>query len=156
MACKHEGGTDPCERYADKHCIAKHRIRSKQYYKDHLESCKRKINAYMATYIEYSGSTASPANLGASAELVVAADLLHRGFAVTRPLNVNGPHDLHVEISNKWYGIQVRHGCKNRNSKSIRASFGAAVSPILAAVFRNEVQYYGNKKTGALLPRELK
>jgi hypothetical protein len=43
----------------------------------------------------------------------VAADLLSRGLAVTKPLNVNGAHDLHAKCGDQWFTFQVKTGQLN-------------------------------------------
>lgn len=71
--------------------------------------------------------------IGAACELLVRADLLHRGFEVTVPVNPAATHDLHVELpSVGWTGVSVK--AARRAGKRLRNDRGRINSPILALV----------------------
>ncbi len=116
----------------------------------------QKWRAYAKTNVVCSNSKATSADAGQAGELLVAADLLHRGFPITKPFNINGPHDLHAKIGNQWLGIQVKLSSKNHKTGTLGLAGSARkiLSPIIALVFlpTKEIQYRGNPN----LPDELK
>jgi hypothetical protein len=77
------------------------------------------------------------ANIGVACELFVMADLLRRGFQVTKPLSAWAKHDMHVKLGSKWYGVQVKAGRLNTktNFVSLRESKKKLNSPIIAVVY---------------------
>jgi hypothetical protein len=58
----------------------------------------------------YFPTPATSSDIGQAGEHLVAADLLRRGLIGTKPLNTNGPHDLHFKFSEGWKTIQVKLG----------------------------------------------
>ena len=63
----------------------------------------------MSEQIQFGGKV-SASDSGAAAELMVAADLIDRGFDVFRNLSPNGPIDLVVLAGGKLYRVQVKRG----------------------------------------------
>jgi hypothetical protein len=97
-------------------------------------------------------------NLGQAGEYLVAADLLNRGFEVTKPLNVNGPHDLHAKCGGRWLTFQVKLGYLNRNTGNLRfpTSSKRIYSDVAVAVDLTDrrVRYF--PKNIPELPQELR
>lgn len=93
---------------------------------------------------------------GQAAEHLTAADLLHRGLFVTKPLNTNGPHDLHVRVRGVWITIQVKTGQVGMDSGTItiRTPKSGITSDIIAAVDLQtmRVRYLPNEQP---VPEEL-
>jgi hypothetical protein len=79
---------------------------------------------------------ATKSDLGQAAEFFVASDLMHRGLEVTKPLNINGPDDLHVRASGRWWNVQAKHGALNMKTHRLhcKKSKAAMTSDILAVV----------------------
>jgi hypothetical protein len=77
------------------------------------------------------------ANIGVACELFVMADLLRRGFQVTKPLSAWAKHDMHVKLGSKWYGVQVKAGRLNTKTNfiSLREAKKKLNSPIIAVVY---------------------
>ena len=74
----------------------------------------------------------------AACELLVRADLSHRGFQVTVPVSPTAKHDCHVELpSVGWKGVQIKAARYNNRSGNLNLYNGSRgnVSPILALVF---------------------
>lgn len=120
MACKHEGGTDPCDERSGNSCAAW----ARRYEAIHRPPGSR------LTGQERGRSTAA-------GELLVQADLSRRGYEVTVPVSPTALHDLHVELpSVGWRGVQVKVGRLNlrTNVISMRSSKAKVRSPILALV----------------------
>ena len=92
---------------------------------------------------------ATKADAGQAAEFLVCSDLLARQLKVTKPLNINGPHDVHFKTHNSWYTVQVR-SCR-RNPRTGILSLGYSrddiASDIIAAVFLPtfQIRYIANK-----------
>jgi hypothetical protein len=81
----------------------------REYYQNNREQRIQTSREYAQKNIEHGGPRGRQGAIGASAELLVAADLMVRGFGVTRPLNPSAVHDLHVEFpSVGWKGVQVK------------------------------------------------
>lgn len=79
---------------------------------------------------------ATNSDLGQAAEFFVASDLLRRDLEVTKPLNINGPDDLHVRASGRWWNVQVKHGTLSPRSRRLncKVSKQKVSSDILAVV----------------------
>ena len=90
---------------------------------------------------------------GASCELFVMADLLSRGFEVTKPLSAQAKHDLHVKLGSKWYGVQVKAARYNTSTGKLHKQTRGA-SPVLALVYLPlwKIDYRAGTET---LPNEL-
>lgn len=74
--------------------------------------------------------------IGAACEFLVAADLLSRGLEVTRPVNPQAKHDLHVDLpSVGWKGVQVKAARKDRKRLRLDRGIRNIESPILALVY---------------------
>ena len=72
----------------------------------------------------------------ASCEHFVLADLMRRGYDVTKPLSPTAKHDLHVKIGDRWYGVQVKSARYNPNTGNVtKARRIDCESPILALVY---------------------
>jgi hypothetical protein len=145
VACKHEGGTDPCIRNPTRSCVARQRIFSK---------------GYEVQNIMFGNSPATSGNVGQAAEYLVASDLLNRGLSVTKPLNVNGADDLHVRCTSGWKSVQVKSGRKNRKTGTIKPVHygdrrGRTTSDILAAAYLPDRQIRYISNTDEPLPKEL-
>lgn len=56
-------------------------------------------------------------HLGAASEMVVAADLLRRGYPVFRSMTHQSPFDLVVMVGSKLYRVEVKTGYKDRNGR---------------------------------------
>lgn len=88
---------------------------------------------------------ATNSDLGQAAELFVASDLLLRGLEVTKPLNINGPHDLHVRASGRWWNVQAKHGTLNTRTNRLHCKTNKDNMPadILAVVHlpTNRIDY---------------
>ena len=87
----------------------------------------------------YRAGRGTPADVGQACEYFVAADLLSRGLPVTKPLNVNGPHDLHVKCGSSWITVQVKAAEVNKKTGRFRANNShrrdcPVTSDVLAAV----------------------
>jgi hypothetical protein len=77
----------------------------------------------------------TPCDRGQASEHFVACDLLSRGLLVTKPLNINGPHDLHAKCGKKWFTFQVKSGKVNRKTGTLRPNHTTgATSDIIVAV----------------------
>lgn len=96
---------------------------------------------------------------GEAGELLVAADLLTRGQEVTKPFNRNGPDDLHVRASGRWWNVQVKVAAKISKGRptleGVRRGGQVITSEILAIVHlkKKRVRYISN--TSLPLPEEL-
>jgi hypothetical protein len=117
MACKHEGGSDLCVRDRWGCCP----VRSREYNRQN--------------FVSRSGK-GTPCDLGQACEYLVAADLLDRGLLVTKPININGAHDLHAKCGRKWYTLQVKAGRVNRQTGTLSSNrnYRTISSDILVAV----------------------
>lgn len=72
----------------------------------------------------------------AACEHFVLADLLRRGFEVTKPISPTAKHDLHAKIDGKWRGVQVKAGRFYESTRKIHLSHSSRVSsPIIARVY---------------------
>lgn len=82
---------------------------------------------------------ASPsATKGTINELMVVADLLERGFEVTRPVVDNGA-DCHTRIGGLWYSVQVKSGnAKNAFGGGNRRSI---ITDLVALVRDKKITY---------------
>lgn len=141
MPCKHEGGADPCEMYK-RECIVKGRARSLRYTNKFIETVQN----------VKSGA------IGAAGELLVGADLMLRGFSVTKPMDPTAKHDLHVDLpSVGWVGVQVKVVKRNRKTGSwiFSAVSEDRRSPVYAFVLprTKEIRYEAGSQP---LPDELK
>ena len=67
----------------------------------------------------YANSKGTASDAGQAGELLVAADLLRRGLPATKPLNTNGPDDLHAKFGEVWKTIQVKLGLVNQRTGNI-------------------------------------
>lgn len=96
----------------------------------------------------------TPSNLGQAAEHLVASDLLSRQLRVTKPLNVNGAHDLHAYMAGEWRTIQVK-SARRRPTGLLANTFVGVTSDILALVWlpTKEIRYIA--KNIPSLPAEL-
>jgi hypothetical protein len=88
----------------------------------------------------YSKAKATKSDAGQAGEYLVAADLLCRRCRVTKPININGAHDLHAYASGAWRTIQVKLGRKCEKTGTIsgeQRKTGARriMSDILAVVY---------------------
>jgi hypothetical protein len=124
MPCKHEGGSDPCERYKSGNCKACLR----RYRQEHIES----VHEYERNRTG-GGGKGTNSDRGQAGEFLVAADLLSRGLPTTKPLNINGAHDLHAKCAGAWFTIQVRLARINTKTGALQArERSGIVSDILA------------------------
>lgn len=95
-------------------------------------------------------SRPSNSDSGQAGEHLVAADLLTRGLHVTKPLNTNGPHDLHFRLSSGWVTVQVKLGRVRTSTGEIAAPGGRQMrnilSDVLALVYLPEkrIRYVAN------------
>ena len=64
-----------------------------------------------------SDSRAKGSNLGAESELIVSADLLHRGFEVYRNVSAWGSSDLVVKNGKSLFTVEVRTGYLDKHGK---------------------------------------
>jgi hypothetical protein len=87
-------------------------------------------------------------DVGQAIEFFVAGDLLARGLKVTKPLNINGEHDLHVKCANKWFTVQVKSAGRNPHTGYLNVNNrGRITSDIIAGVFLplGEIRYIANR-----------
>jgi hypothetical protein len=111
MSCKHEGGTDACERYKSKHCVAWMRLSNAKHGADRgrTGSLPRKRSS-MA---------------GAAAEDLVAAELIFRGLEVWAPRDPGSLHDLAIHLdSGEWRTVQVKSGEVHKRTGTIYLNTG--------------------------------
>lgn len=114
-------------------------ISGKWYSRRAIRNRKAGSNAYMKR-VRKSATNFTGQDLGkctAACESLVQADLLNRGFDVTKPLSPTSKHDLHADIpSVGWKGVQVKAAVKNSVTGHLRpASNKPCKSPIFALVF---------------------
>lgn len=84
---------------------------TKRYMTGQCVICQnRHRKQYQQNNFTFFSGIATPADTGQAGEHLVAADLLRRGLQGTKPLNTNGPHDLHFKFSSGWKTIQVKLG----------------------------------------------
>jgi hypothetical protein len=85
---------------------------------------------------------------GQAAEYFTAADLLSRGLAVTKPLNVNGEHDLHAKVNGRWLTFQVKTALMSHSGKLRPNCRGrkTITSDVIAHVFlpTKQIRYEAN------------
>lgn len=117
MGCKHEGGKRKCLLGPNGHCkvaVKQRRARTK------------------------TSSSRDYGKAGAACELLVRADLSHRGYEVTVPVSATARHDCHVELpSVGWKGVQIKAArlYEPTNRLHVHASLRHVQSPIIALVF---------------------
>lgn len=99
---------------------------------------------------------ATDSDAGQAAEHFVVADLLARGLRVTKPMNINGAHDLHVKCGRRWATIQVKSAEFNKRTGYLRVpSIHTLTSDVVAAVYMPALLIkYLPKATS--VPKELK
>lgn len=99
---------------------------SRTYRAKNREKTNMASRKYLSDHCR-SGCTpvATRCNAGQAAEHFVGADLLHRGLEVTKPLNVNGPDDLHVRVSTGWLKVQVKVAKVNTKTGRFMMSGGS-------------------------------
>lgn len=134
MSCKHEGGTDQCVRYKSGDC------------KTHVHA---KNAEYKNKHIQHARLFATNSNSGQAAEYFVAADILARGLAVTKPLNTNCADDLHFKSASGWITVQVKTARLNtRTGTLFGPSRDLVSSDVVAIVFlpTQQIRYIANKK----------
>lgn len=163
MACKHEGGMDPCERDTGRHCKAGRRDYMRAYYKGYRKEAIKISERYRRKYVSNCGSMEGQENkqylgrITAACELLVRADLSRRGFEVTVPVSPTATHDLHVELpSVGWKGVQVKAGIFNTKTGVLRpANSKPCKSPIFVVVHlpTNRIDYREGTEP---VPKELK
>lgn len=82
------------------------------------------------------GGRGTKSDSGQACEYLVCADLLSRGLHVTKPLNTNGPDDVHAKCGRRWYTFQVKASRVNVSTGSILNDFAKCrvLSDVLALV----------------------
>lgn len=111
---------------------------------------------YSLAKYESTCSIATNSDLGQAGELLVAADLLKRGLPSTKPLNINGPHDLHAKAGGAWRTIQVKVCLRHRKTGKLvfNRSWHDIESDIVALVFPITGQIEYRPRPGTELPAE--
>jgi len=88
----------------------------------------------------------NPAHVGTLNELVVAVDLLSKGWFVFRALSPSSPCDLVGIYNKKLYSIEVAASYKIKNKQIVKASKGLCsgryLYDIMACVCGKEIKYF--------------
>ncbi len=144
MACKHEGGIDLCVRDKYRHCFIDRSYRKQSDAKQY-EYCTSGRGWKML--------------VGASAEHLVTADLIARGFHVWAPQFEGGKHDRYFEAESRGWTIQVKVAKRHRRTGALThnasSRSGRITSDILALVWPPTKRIEYRAMTPAGLPREL-
>lgn len=136
MACKHEGGVEPCDRFT---------------------GSRRQCKVYMAKYrkdnlVSSAVSRGRAGDSGYAGELIVRTELLLLGLDVTVPENRTCPDDVHFRsVKGDWVSVQVKVATVNRSTgywDCRRRNRGSITSDIIAwvDVRAREVRYEENTK----------
>lgn len=111
MACKHEGGHDPCKRYASSGgCIVRAKQTGDKYRERSLKKTGVKVHENL--------------NRGLAGEHFVISELLRRQVLVGRPVNSQTKHDMFAFLSGSWRTIQVKVSNVNTITGTIRRAHG--------------------------------
>jgi hypothetical protein len=125
------------------------------------EVAKRETIAALAQRAKFTGKRSGAAfvrnaSRGVVAELVVAKDLLERGFEVFRAVSPQSPFDLVLYVHGEFYRVEVKCGSVSESGKPVCASFrNRGKFDVLAVVDENETVHYFTPDDSALFKTEL-
>ena len=111
--------------------------------------CYNAANLFSSPYT----SAISKGKVGAIAELIVAADLIKRGYEVFRSVSQDSSSDLLILKHNKAFTVEVKSSVRNRKGK-IAVFKGKLKSDILASfIHRENVIIYNPNVDGYLFKK---
>lgn len=153
MPCKHQGGSDPCDKVKNGGNKWRCKVKKAMYqaYYRQTVSLSSGFAGHSSRGKKVSGDS------GEAGELLVAVDLLKRGLEVTKPLNRSTKDDIHFKTSKGWKTLQSRVTKVNQSTHWIQSAGKKGItSDVIAWVDLAGLRIRYESNTKESLPIELR